>query len=97
MRRFEAFKLRISSKGKTKLIQPLNQQQQQKSDQIYWNKNPLWPLWRWWRWRMSGGGERDTRGGRLCLRFGFNNLRIWGVQRFGVLAAEELEDESWSW
>lgn len=52
-------------------------------------------------WGDGGGGahqERDTRGGCLCLRLGFNNLRIWGVQRFGVLAAEKLEDESWwSW
>lgn len=82
-----------AKKGKTKLVQPLNQQQQQK---IYWNKNPLWPLWRWW-WSTSGGGKKDMRGGSLCLRLGFNNLRIWGVQRFGVLAAGELEDESWSW
>lgn len=66
-------------------------------DQIYWNKNPLWPLWRWWWWNIPGGGERDMRGGRLCLRLGFNSLRIWGVQRFEVLAAEQLEDEFWSW
>lgn len=35
------------------------------------------------------------RGGRLCLKLGFKNLRIWGVQSLGFLAAEELEDESW--
>lgn len=41
--------------------------------------------------------QEGHEGRILCLRLGFNNLRIWGVQRFGILAAEKLEDESWSW